>query len=134
MEIKQHRSEKRAIEKFRRQFFDKFGHYPVVITSNTSVLPIIPLEELRDCIIPFAPGLCDKDRSRQSVDMRIIYCYLARNMDYKLQKIGSSINRDHSTVYRSVKIFDDLMESDENFRFKFHQVLESIKEKIGHGK
>ena len=129
------RLEKKIVEQFREHFFDKFGYYPLVITKTKSLLPVIPLDELRDYVLPFAPGLCTEDRSRQSVDMRMVYCFLARGMGYKLKEIGSYIgDRDHTTVRRSVIIFSDLMESDENFKSKFSEVLESIKEKIGHGK
>lgn len=132
--------EKKLIEQFRENFFDKLGYYPTVMTAaqvNTDVaIPYMHLSVLKNCFDPFLPevagftlNLESRSRSRELVELRSIYCYLAREMRYSLSTIGKSIgNRDHTTVINSVTNFNNWIETDENFRQKYSAILSHIKQ------
>ena len=92
------------------------------------------LEDLKEMFIPFLPTIHGKilhletsERWREIVELRAIYCHLAVNMNYTLQKIGISIgNRDHTTVRNSLINFKNWMETNEPFREKYRIILNHI--------
>ena len=128
------RLENKLIEEFKKTFFDKFDYHPIVITKNRNLIPNMSLEKLRNLILPFAPNLCSYDTNRHVVDMRMIFCFLARGMRYSLKEIGSYIGgRDHTTVRYNVISFNNIIDTNEDFRHKFLEVIESIKQKLENG-
>lgn len=136
------RLEKKLIDKFKEDFFEKFEYYPVVltkinlITEESDRTPLIPLEQLEAYFTPFLPIKYDKVvhlkqklRIREITELRSIFCFLARNMNYSLKTIGEYLNgRDHTTVIHSVNTFKDLIETCPVFREKYHRVLDNIKQ------
>lgn len=134
--------EKKLIDKFKEEFFEKFEYYPVVLTKINLVedeedkAPLMTLEQLESYFTPFLPTkhnkivhLKHKIRIREITELRSIFCYLARNMKYSLKTIGSYLNgRDHTTVIHSVNTFKDLIETCGTFREKYYQVLDHIKQ------
>lgn len=124
------RLEKKLIDQFKKNFFEKFNYQPLVITQTENTLPWMPIEKLKDLCVPYEPGMCGVSRKREAVDMRAIFCYLAKSMKYTLKKIGEQIGaRDHTTVRYNVIIFYKMMETSEGFQSKFLQILEELKEK-----
>ena len=133
--------EKKLIDKFKQEFFEKFEYYPVVLTKINLVTdeedktPLMTLEQLESYFTPFLPTkhgkiihLKHKIRIREITELRSIFCYLARNMKYSLKTIGNYLNgRDHTTVIHSVNAFKDLIETCGTFREKYYQVLDHIK-------
>lgn len=125
------RLEKKLIDQFKKNFFEKFNYQPLVITQTENTLPWMPIEKLRDLCVPYEPEMCGVSRKREAVDMRAIFCYLAKSMKYTLKKIGEQIGaRDHTTVRHNVIIFHNMMETSEGFQSKFLQILEELKEKV----
>jgi hypothetical protein len=62
-----------------------------------------------------------KTRIRQCVEGRFIYYNIARNFfDGTLEHIGAVVNRNHSTVVHGLEMFDVLISSDKNFKFKYN--------------
>lgn len=136
------RLEKKLIDKFKEDFFEKFEYYPVVltkinlITEESDRTPLIPLEQLEAYFTPFLPvkynkvvQLTQKIRIREITELRSIFCFLARNMRYSLKTIGEYLNgRDHTTVIHSINTFKDLIETCPIFREKYHSVLDNIKQ------
>lgn len=133
--------EKKMITQFKTEFYNKIGYYPVVLTfleTDDDKLPVLPLNKLKDHFDEFLPQqygetltLCGKVRKREIVELRCIYCYLAKSMGYSLNDIGKEIGgRDHTTVIHSLKTFRDLMEISDIFRQKYDYVFSRIKNKF----
>ena len=136
------RLEKKLIDTFKEDFFNKFEYYPVVltkinlITDESDKAVLISLDELESYFTPFLPIKYDKVvhlkhklRIREITELRSIFCFLARNMNYSLKTIGEYLNgRDHTTVIHSVNTFNDLIETCPVFREKYHRVLDNIKQ------
>lgn len=132
--------EKKLIEQFRQTFYDKLGYYPMVVTDvqvdSNYRLPLMDLQDLQELFEPFLPyrydrklNLKSKSRYRELVELRNIYCFLARTMGYSLSTVGESLgNRDHTTVIHNVACFKNLMETDDSFRQKYITILTYIKQ------
>ena len=71
----------------------------------------IELNKIKDYIDNCAGyDISNKLRTSEIVSFRTLYFKLAtENTHWSLQKIGSIVNRDHSTVLHSKKLFDELM-------------------------
>lgn len=131
--------EKKLIEEFKEKFQEKMGYRPVVLTRvevGNDYVPVMTLDELISYFDPFLPThfgkkltLNDRCRKRELVELRMMYFYMARSMRYNLGTIGDKLGgRDHTTVIHGVNTFVDLMETNEQFRNKFQQILNHIKE------
>lgn len=133
--------EKKLIDDFKAQFFKKMGYYPLVVTKiNTDIndyLPIISLEDLEQVFNPFLPvklnskvPLTSNRRYREVVELRNIFCAIARMMKYSTTYIGEYLgHRDHTTVLHNTNTFNDLIETCSQFREKYLQIVKLIKEK-----
>jgi chromosomal replication initiator protein len=66
-----------------------------------------------------------RSRKRNIADARFIYCYITKKkLHYTLNAIGSTINRDHSSVIHAIKMATIL--GDQNVRIKNRiSILES---------
>jgi hypothetical protein len=133
------RLEKKLVEDFKQKFQEKLGYIPVVLTKITTegfYIPTMTLDELVDYFDPFLPyefgkklAIASKSRKRELVEVRMMFCYLARSMKYNLGTIGQKIGgRDHTTVIHGINTFINLIETSESFREKFQQILNHIKE------
>jgi chromosomal replication initiation ATPase DnaA len=133
--------ETKLVERFKKEFHEKIGYYPIVITEASiskeeGSIKIIPLEELKKMFTPFLPykyqkmiSLGSRSRIRELVELRHIYCFLAKQMGYSLKEIARCLNnRDHSTAINSIKVFHDLHETNELFRNKYIKILNHIKQ------
>lgn len=134
------RLENKLITEFKEKFFDKLGYEPIVITKMNSegskdMLPRLSLEELEACFDPFLPErfgqplrLDAKSRKRELVELRNIFCALARMMRYTFADIGRYLGgRDHSTAIHNVNTFHSLVTHDEMFQEKYKRILNHIK-------
>ena len=130
--------QKTFIKRFMRIFFTKFGYYPTVIMnkkdkSNTNLLS---LNQLSECFKPFLPQhygktlpISHKSRTRELTELRHMFCYIARSMNFKMTTIGQFLdNRDHSTVINSIRVFENLYQTDDIFREKYERIIKHIKE------
>jgi chromosomal replication initiator protein len=132
--------EKKLITEFKDHFYEKLGYYPIVISRSNvqsdTYIPIMSLESLKKVFEPFLPfkyngaiPLESRLRQRDIVELRSIFCHLARTMKYSLTTIGQFLgNRDHTTVIHNVNTFRDLVETNEPFRLKYFTILKYIKE------
>lgn len=133
--------EKKLIEQFKQNFYEKLGYEPVVLTKvqieSDEYIPILSLETLYEAFEPFLPirygkkiELSSKCRLRELVELRNIYCFLGRTMGYSLVDVGRHLgNRDHTTVIHNVSSFKNLVETNEPFRHKYITILTYIKRK-----
>lgn len=134
------RLEKKLVDQFIETFYEKLGYKPVVITQTTGLttddqLPLMSLETLKEQFTPFLPtvhgkkkDLSCKIRIRELVELRNIFCYIAKKMGYSLKNIGMSIgDRDHTTVIHNIRCFNNLMETNEVYREKYMNILKQIK-------
>lgn len=128
--------ERKLIEQFRESFYEKIGYYPTVITQVQS-LPMMSLPALEECFTSFLPirygitiKLQSKYRYREIVELRMIYCALARQLGYSLITIGQSLGkRDHTTVIHNVNTFKNLIQTCETFRNKHNSIITYIKQR-----
>jgi hypothetical protein len=133
--------EKKLIDEFKAQFFKKMGYYPLVVTKvstdNDGYLPIITLENLEEAFESFLPVKYNKKvplgsnrRFREVVELRNIFCSIARMMKYTTTYIGEYLgNRDHTTVLHNTNTFNDLIETSSQFKEKYLQIIKLIKQK-----
>lgn len=130
--------ESKLIAAFREDFYTKLGYYPIVLTStqddSKGRIPLMSLESLEKFFTPFLPTingvlytLKTHRRHREIVELRMIYCYIARKLTYTLGQIGEYLgNRDHTTVIHNTKVFMELYESNELFREKYYKIINHI--------
>lgn len=133
--------EQKLVDEFKQKFFEKMGYSPVVITRVTieadSHIPVISLQQLAECFTPFLPTrygkvltLKTKARYREIIELRNIFCAIARNLKYTYSIIGQELgNRDHTTVIHNIQSFRNLIETDAAFKQKYLTILKYIKEK-----
>ena len=131
--------ERKLVEEFKAQFQQKLGYVPIVFTKNdmeAADIPFMSLEELNRQFTKFLPEkfgeplpLQTKMRIREIVELRAIFCYLAKNMKYSLKTIGIFLGgRDHTTVIHGLNIFRDLTETNDAFRQKFLMIHKHIRQ------
>lgn len=133
--------EKKLIDEFKENFFKKMGYYPLVLTKiNTDTddyLPIISLENLEEVFDPFLPEKFGKRiplgstrRYREVVELRNIFCAIARMMKYTCTHIGEYLGqRDHTTVLHNTATFSNLIETSDAFKEKYLKIIKHIKQK-----
>jgi hypothetical protein len=136
-EYKKLKTERKLVEDFIDEFYEKVGYRPVVITkvSANSEVEVMPLSELKELFTPFLPSLYGKklsldhkSRTIEIVELRHMYSHLARNMGYKLTAIAHSLGKlDHTTVIHGLRTFTNLMDTDEKYKLKFYKILNHIK-------
>lgn len=130
--------EKKLITEFKSVFFNKLGYYPTVITqmytSENAEIPIMSLEMLEESLEPFMPVYFDKrvslqsrSRNRPLVELRNIFCLLARQMGYNLTVIGKFLEKDHTTVIHAITACKNLLETCEPFQHKYTSILKTLK-------
>ena len=131
--------EKKLIAEFKFQFEEKLGYTPVVLTkyeTNEYMIPFMSLNRLARAFEPFLPTLYDnkitlysKSRKREIVELRMIFCFLARSMRNTLGTIGDFLGgRDHTTVIHNITTFVNLMETNEQFKNQFFEIINHIKQ------
>lgn len=132
--------EKKLITEFKDLFYEKMGFYPIVVTTSKiqgdTSIPVMSLQSLKKMFDPFLPKKFDqiiplesKLRERDIVELRSIFCHMARSMKYNLTAIGELLgNRDHTTIIHNVNAFSDLVETNESFRLKYFTILKYIRE------
>lgn len=129
--------ERKLVDDFKKLFQEKLGYLPIVFTKtdrDAAEIPFMSLEELNKHFITFLPlklgeplPLQTKRRAREIVELRAIFCFLAKNMKYSLKTIGLHLGgRDHTTVIHGLTIFRDLMETNDAFRQKFLMIHKHI--------
>ena len=129
--------EKQLIENFKSDFYEKMGYYPIVLTKDYKNCgeTVFTLEHLEKYFIKFCPrnrlnkiiSLRSRNREKETVEVRSIFMYFARALNYKLGDIGKYLNMHHSTVIHNLQTFGDRMQTSPTFREKFTEIFEHIK-------
>jgi hypothetical protein len=139
-EIKTNEIEASLIYEFMESFRKHSGYYPTVITreaivENKEGIKLLTLNELNQYFNPFLPKIYNKTtnldtklRNRVIVELRFMFCYIARSMRFTLTDIGRFLKRDHTTIIHALNMFHNLYQTDESFRFKYTTIINSIKE------
>jgi hypothetical protein len=139
--------ELKLIGEFKKLFHTKMGYTPVVITKNhkeidpekkgPSDLKPVNLTTLKkwfEEITPLRHGsrmpLNSKNRYREIVQLRMMYCFIARMMGHSFVRIGKVLCRDHSTIIHNVDTFKNLMETNPQFIELYKEVFQHIKQKL----
>lgn len=145
------RLEAKIIEKFKKEFKEKIGYEPQVLTmidesSDIPKIPILMLREFIDSVMKEKFGdekiggdiarLANSGRHREIVNYRFIYFKLARMMGNGFASIGQTIatsktrKYDHTTVMYGCKCFDDLINTNEDFRNIYLELVIKLKDKF----
>ena len=129
--------EERLIDQFKKDFYEKMGYSPIVLSNAPTKdkdIPLMSLSDLEEYLKPFCPMINGRkaslkcvSRQRDLVEVRLIYAYLARMMRYTFQKIGGHMNRHHSSIIHYMEAFMNLMETCEPFQAKYTEILNYIK-------
>jgi len=131
--------ERELIENFLKAFYEKVGYYPTVLTRSDleeKMVNNLSLEELSSYFEPHLPEvfgkrlkLSSKVRVRELVELRQMFCTIARSMNFSLKTIGNFLGkRDHTTIIHSLRTFANLMETDPTYKEKYIKILNEIKE------
>jgi hypothetical protein len=133
--------EKKLTTEFKEKFCEKLGYYPIVVTNvttdaNGNTIPILSLEDLENVFTPFLPqrgyttiSLKVKRRFREVVELRNMFCLIAKTMGYTLDKIGQYLGkRDHTTVIHNIKTCKILLENNAPFQETYKKIIKLIKE------
>jgi hypothetical protein len=133
------RLENELINDFVRKFTEKVGYSPIVITdkgSSETDYNLLTLSELEECFQPFLPVIRErvqklkpKCRYREIMELRHIFCFVAKLMKHTYTDIGRYLNRDHTTVINSIKTFRNLYQTEEGFKMKYLRIINHIKKK-----
>ena len=76
----------------------------------------------------FKVDLRDKRRTRELVDARRVYCYIARKLTNKgYQDIGRLIGKNHATMIHYMRDFDTLLKHDRQLKASTIYCLEKSK-------
>lgn len=133
--------ERKLIDEFKQNFQKKIGYQPIVLTrvvaGKDCTLPILTLKELEEFMegsLPIINGkklkLTDRCRKRELVELRNIFCALARMMRYTYTAIASYLGGfDHTSIMHNLNTYTVLMETDEVFKQKYFHILNLIKTK-----
>lgn len=133
------KTEKQLIEAFLDNFYKKMGYYPTVVTREDledRSLNLLSLEELETYFEPYLPTLhgrvlklSTKIRIREIVELRQMFCFIARSIGFSLKTIGVFLgNRDHTTIVHSVKTFHNMMDTDPGYRERYILIAKKIKQ------
>jgi hypothetical protein len=137
--------QKAMVKQFKEDFFKKFDYKPLVVISvsdDVDFMPHMTLQELQNYFDHFLPvvngkklSLNTKRRFREIVELRFIYCFLSRQLGYRQIEIARALNkRDHTTIVHNLKIFSNLMETNDYFKEKYktiyNYIMEASKSKI----
>jgi len=131
-------TEKDLVNEFLKNFHEKLGYYPTVITNadlKENSLNVLSLDELGKYFTPYLPiaygkivGLGSKLRVREIIELRQMFCSIARNIGFSLKSIGVYLgNRDHTTIIHALRSFGNLMETDPTYREKYNNIINKIK-------
>lgn len=131
--------EKKLISEFKEKFKFKMGYEPIVITNiavngqGYRLMTLPALESQFESFLPVQFGrklaLTKKCRKRELVELRMMFCFIARTMKYTYAAIGEYLNgRDHTTVIHNINTFQILLETSESFREKYNEILTCIKQ------
>ena len=132
------KTEKDLVNKFLKNFHERLGYYPTVITNadlKEDSLNVLSLEELGKYFTPYLPkaygkivALGSKLRVREIIELRQMFCSIARNIGFSLKSIGVYLgNRDHTTIIHALRSFGNLMETDPTYREKYNNIINKIK-------
>jgi hypothetical protein len=131
--------EDELIIEFVNKFHQRTGYYPTVITKSRITdmgVVILTLSDLEKYFDPYIPSIVfgrkitlgAKDRIRELVELRCMFFFIGRSMNYSLSELGRYLgNRDHTTVIHGVNVFKNLYETDQKFREKYHLIINKIK-------
>lgn len=72
-----------------------------------------------------------KSRKRKLTEARKLYCYFMKTrLKWSLAEIGETIGgRDHTTVVHNIRVYNDLYETDDEFRFKADGIARELEHK-----
>jgi chromosomal replication initiation ATPase DnaA len=143
--------EKRLINKFKKDFFEKVGYIPNVISlaDDENNLPTIELSDLVKIINElmeeeFGDRMINKKliritsilRAREVIDYRYIYYKIGRMMGYSLKQVAYALKTDegsvydHTTVMNGIEKFDNLLGNNQKFALQYQRVFRTIRKKI----
>ena len=143
--------EKKLIHKFKKDFFEKVGYVPQVISlmNDEDNLPTIDLKSLVNIINELMEEeygnkrinkklirITSVLRARELTDYRYIYYKIGKLMGYSLKQLASAIDTDegtvyhHTTVMNGIKKFDNLLGTDKIFALKYQHVFRTIRKKL----
>lgn len=127
--------EKELIDAFKEEFYQKLGYHPVVLVRHeVSTLRVgyMTLEELVQQFEPFLPmhygsplPLTSRRRFREIVELRAIYFFIAKQMNYSLNAIGLG-HFHHTTIIHGLKLFSSIIETDPAFKEKYYKIINHI--------
>jgi hypothetical protein len=68
----------------------------------------------------FSIDIESKRRKRSAVDGRKVYAKILRDLGYAYEHIGSTIDKDHTTIIHYVNNIENLLEFDSTFKRKYN--------------
>jgi len=82
-----------------------FERFARIVTKIREILEMKTLEEIKSAL----PDFSGRNRKIEVVNIRHVFCYLARKEGYCYTEIGRFIKRTHATVLHSCKKVQELI-------------------------
>lgn len=125
------REEQELIRLFELNFQRTTGKACRVIVANRidDLLRRLSIKEILDVVelfnLPGLPSLRSGSRKRELVNLRKIFCHLAKRAGYHLCTIGNELgSRDHTTVIYSIRGATNHLQTEPEFKY-LYQAVES---------
>lgn len=124
----------KIINRFKKEYYDKIGLMPTVAVYGLDNIDL-KMEEIEDVVNSFIPikyknlyTIKSPTRKRDILNLKKIFIKISRDeLKKKVKEIGRYLNGiDHSTVVVAYQVHHDLVETDENYKQLYENVLEKI--------
>lgn len=90
--------------------------------SKEEILEIISQE----CDVPLSE-ITNRCRKKEVVNARFIFCaVMKKHFTYSLTRIGSIVDRDHTTVIHAICEFDNRYKNEDNFKSMVNNIYSKI--------
>lgn len=102
-----------------------------LVDKIDKLLPLLKQQEIAEAVEKYirqqANGLKTKNRSRELVNLRKIYCILAQKAGYSLREIGIFLNgRDHTTIIHNIEKGKNHLETEQEFKALFNSIQKDL--------
>lgn len=127
------RDEQDTIQKYKQAIEDATGKECIILLVDKidRLLPLLKQEEIAEIVEKYIrrgiPGLKARNRSRELVNLRKIYCILAQKAGYSLREIGLFLNgRDHTTIIHNIEKGKNHLETEQDFEILFNWIQKDL--------
>jgi chromosomal replication initiation ATPase DnaA len=104
------------------------------LNEKKEKLPVVSLYRLQEIVLSNLPykvsdfEFTRKCRRREFVDSRIIFCHLARRLNFNFSTIGRYLGKHHTSIMHLDRRGDELLEYDAAFGSIYYKIQEKVRD------